>query len=159
MENLEEQVYDLENDVDSLVELLATSPDPRELFTVIPGHLQTARRVEGDANAAMARLGLDKESLERFKDDVDALVLKMGYDKGDIGGKNAEVRKQAERVALVETGVCQSMAIRVRDWAYRLIHAESLAARAKNARRLVEDVSDAAYRLLRLGELEAKYER
>lgn len=159
MENLEKQVKDLENDVDHLVELLGTFPTLQELFKVIPGHLQAARRVESDANAAMARRGLDGKSLESFRDDIDVLVLNLGYAQGTIVGKNAEVRARAEKAALVESGVCQSMAVRVRDLAYRLIHAEGLAARAKNARRVIEDVSDAAYRLLRQGELEARYER
>lgn len=159
MENLEKQVKNLESDIDDLVELLATSPGFRELFTVVPGHLQAARRVEGIAYAALARLGLDEKSLRRFRDDVDALILKLGYAQGDIAGKNAEARKLAERVALIESGASQAMAVLVRDWSYRLIHAEALAVRARDARRLVEDVSDAAYRLLRLEELEARYER
>lgn len=159
MKDLEKQINDLETDVGGLVELLATTPDLRELFKVVPGHLQAARQVEGNVNAAVARLCLDEKSLEDFKADVDALVLDLGYTQGDVGGKNAEMRKLAEKAALAEDGASQDMARRVREMSYRLAHAESLVARAKNARRLVEDVSDAAYRLLRLEELEAKYEQ
>jgi len=125
----------------------------------MPAYLRTARRVENDANAAVARLEMDKKSLESFRGDVGILVLNLGYAQGEVGGKNAEVRKRSEEAALVESGASQSMADRVRDLAYRLIHAESLAARAKDARRLVEDVGDAAYRLLRLAEMEERYER
>lgn len=159
MIDLEGRVEELEDEAERLVELLETAPALWALFPTVPGHLQRARRVEGDANVAVACLDLDQKTLEQFKGDVEAIVLNMGYAQGEIGGKNAEMRKQAEQSALVESDVCQSMARRVRDLSYRTIHAESLARRARDARRLVEDVSDAAYRLLRLEELGVKRER